>query len=58
MQEQNGLTPQEQELELALQSLTPTSGELSPLSAAFAAGRRSARRQIADSPPEPVISPK
>ena len=50
MPEQNGLTPQSdqphQELELALRSLSPVVGRFDPISAAFSAGRRSARRQV------------
>jgi hypothetical protein len=50
MPEQNGLTPQEdqsqQELELALGSLSPVVGRVDPVSAAFLAGRRSVRRQV------------
>jgi hypothetical protein len=46
MQEQNGLTPAEQELELAMKSLSPTAARIDPITAAFAAGRRSAQRPM------------
>ena len=47
MSEQNDLSDEEREVERSLQSLSPSAGKLSPIGAAFAAGRRSARRQIA-----------
>ena len=46
MQEQQGLTPAQQELEGALKSLIPASGQIDPIAAAFGAGRAAARRQI------------
>jgi hypothetical protein len=46
MQEQDGLTPQQQKLELALKSLSPAVGRIDPISAAFSAGRQSSQGQI------------
>ena len=46
MQEQDGLTTEQRELELALRSVAPTAARVDPVSAAFAAGMASGRRQI------------
>jgi hypothetical protein len=46
MQDQNGLTPDERELELAMKSLSPAAVRIDPISAAFAAGLRSGRRPM------------
>jgi len=46
MQEQDGLTPGERELELAMKSLSPAAARIDPIAAALAAGHRSARRQL------------
>jgi hypothetical protein len=46
MQEQDGLTPGERELELAMKSLSPAAARIDPIAAALAAGRRSGRRQL------------
>ena len=46
MQDETGLDPPEQELELALRSLAPAAARIDVVSAAFQAGRRSARRQV------------
>jgi hypothetical protein len=46
MQEPNGLSPAQRELEAALRSLAPAPAHVDPLAAAFAAGQRSTRRQV------------
>ena len=46
MQEQDGLNPADQEFEAALGSLAPTNVRVDAIAAAFAAGRRSGRRQL------------
>ncbi|HSZ55193.1 MAG TPA: hypothetical protein VK797_06000 [Tepidisphaeraceae bacterium] len=46
MQEQDGLSTEQQELELALRSVAPAAARVDPVSAAFAAGLASGRRQI------------
>lgn len=46
MQEQNGLNPDQRELESALRSLVPAARRIDPIAAAFAAGRGSGRRQL------------
>lgn len=46
MSEPDELNPAERELEVALKSLAPTATRLDPVSAAYEAGRRSARRQV------------
>lgn len=46
MQEQDGLTPGERELELAMKSLSPAMAGINPIAAAFAAGRRSSERSM------------
>jgi hypothetical protein len=46
MQEQNGLTPAEQELELAMKSLSPSATRIDPVAAAFDAGRRSSQKYV------------
>jgi hypothetical protein len=46
MQEQDGLTPGERELELAMKSLSPIAARIDPIAAAFAAGRRSGHKHI------------
>lgn len=46
MQEQQGLSPAQQELEGALKSLMPAAGQINPIAAAFGAGRAAARRQV------------
>jgi len=46
MQNLNGLNQEEQELESALKSLSPTSAQIDPIAAAFSAGRRSSARRV------------
>jgi hypothetical protein len=46
MQDQNGLTPGERELESAMKSLSPAAARIDPIAAAFAAGQRSGRRPV------------
>ncbi|HEY4232319.1 MAG TPA: hypothetical protein VGM76_02750 [Lacipirellulaceae bacterium] len=46
MSEQDELNPAERELEAALRSLTPATVRIDPVAAAFAAGERTARRQL------------
>jgi hypothetical protein len=46
MQEQDGLSPGEIELELTLRSLNPAAARIDPIAAAFAAGRRSGQRPM------------
>jgi hypothetical protein len=46
MSDQDELNPAERELEAALRSLTPTATRLDPISAAYSAGRRSARSEV------------
>jgi hypothetical protein len=45
MQEHDGLNAERRELELALRSVAPAAVRLDPVSAAFAAGKASGRRQ-------------
>lgn len=46
MQDENGLTPAQRELERALRSTRPAGGRVDAMAAAFDAGRASARRQV------------
>ncbi len=46
MQEQDGLNPEELELERALRSLSPASAKLNPIAAAFEAGQQFRQRQV------------
>jgi hypothetical protein len=46
MQEPDGLNTTQRELELALRSVAPTAVRVDPVSAAFAAGKASGRRQV------------
>jgi hypothetical protein len=46
MQEQDGLTPGERELERAMKSLSPSAPGIDPITAAFTAGQRSTQKHI------------
>jgi hypothetical protein len=46
MDEKNDLSPANREFEMALRSLSPAVGRIDPISAAFAAGRRSANHRL------------
>lgn len=46
MQNEDGLSPAERDLESALRSLAPAAARIDAVSAAFEAGRRSSRRQL------------
>lgn len=46
MREEHDLTPAQRELEMALKSVMPAGARVDPVAAAFAAGRRSAGRNV------------
>jgi hypothetical protein len=46
MQEPNGMSDEQLELESALRSLSPAAAKIDPVAAAFTAGQRSIRRQL------------
>jgi hypothetical protein len=46
MQEQDGLTPADRELEMALRSVAPAGAQIDSVAAAFTAGQRSVRGQL------------